>query len=219
MQNLLRQTLAILSKYKIESILIVASILIAITSFVIFLKSSQPESNKPSFKLNQNSSRTKTQLVAEVSGAVKKPGVYELFSGARIKDLIARAGGLSDSADQKFFSRNFNLARYLLDQEKVYVPSIDEVANGVFVETQKTIDFSQPQAMNFQQQAINPIDSNLININAASLDQLDSLSGVGKTTAQKIIDGRPYQSVEDLINKKIVKQNIFDQIKDQLTTY
>jgi competence protein ComEA len=58
--------------------------------------------------------------------------------------------------------------------------------------------------------------ANLIDINSASKDQLDALPGIGTARADAIIKGRPYKGKDDLVNKKVIPQNIYDGIKDKI---
>lgn len=57
----------------------------------------------------------------------------------------------------------------------------------------------------------------LVNLNTTSLGELDKLPGVGPVTAQKIIDGRPYVSVDELLSSKIVGKSVYDKIKNQIS--
>ena len=144
-------------------------------------------------------------IVVDIEGAIISPGVYNLPKDARVKDLLVKAGGLSQTADRIWFAKNINLASKLSDGGKIYVPSQSEVKSGSpSVEGVSTGITS---------------NSGLININTASSSQLDSLSGVGPVTAAKIIQNRPYQTINDLTSKKIIGSKVFSQIKDKISTY
>jgi len=56
----------------------------------------------------------------------------------------------------------------------------------------------------------------LLDINSASLDQLDALKGIGKVRAEAIVKGRPYKGKDDLVQKGIIPQNVYNDIKDQI---
>lgn len=144
-------------------------------------------------------------IFIDIEGAVISPGVYELPQDSRIKDLIIKAGGLSESADRAWFSKNVNLASKLSDGGKLYIPSEGEQSNNSQV--------SQAGGN------VMGTSTSLININSASESQLDSLSGVGPATATKIINNRPYQGIEELLSKKAVTSKVFENIKDKISTY
>ena len=139
---------------------------------------------------------SKEELVVEVSGEILKPGVYKLASGSRINDLLILSGGLSVDADREWVAKNVNLAQMLIDGAKIFIPAVG--------------GDNQIKA-----QAI----AGKININTASEAELDSLWGIGPATAQKIISGRPYQKPEDLLTKKIIKSNVWEEIKDKISVY
>lgn len=148
-------------------------------------------------------------LTIDVSGAVNKPGVYIIQEGSRIKDAIEKAGGLSDAADQEFVEKSFNLAALLKDGSKLYIPEIGESIGS-------SADNSSTQV----QQVVAGMESQgSININSATESELDNLPGVGPVTTGKIIDGRPYTAIEDLLNNKIVSKSVFENIKDQISVY
>jgi competence protein ComEA len=119
-------------------------------------------------------------LVVDVAGAVRRPGLYRLPSGSRIADAVARAGGMSRQAA----TASVNLAAPLADGEQVLVPSLAAGAAGGAA----TDGAASPSA---------PVD-----LNSATVEQLDALPGIGPVTAQKIVDYRtahgPYTSIDDL---------------------
>lgn len=177
---------------------------LGILGFKFFsLTSSEPkieilgESDSPSF--NPNSSI----IVVEAAGEVQKPGVYTLSDGGRINDLLILAGGLSAEADRDWVEKNINMAAKLNDGTKVYIPSINQNSN---VKTQN-------QNLNLK------TEDTKVNINTASESELDTLWGIGTATVEKIIEGRPYQKPEDLLEKKIIKSNVWEKIKDEITVY
>lgn len=137
----------------------------------------------------------------DLAGAVERPGVYELPIDSRVKDVLALAGGLSALADREWVEKNMNLAQKLVDGAKLYIPGKGELAEEGSVAGESASLVGK------------------ININSASLDLLDSLWGIGPVRAQDIIDSRPYQSVEELRNKKIVPDNVFEKIKEKISVY
>jgi competence protein ComEA len=139
-------------------------------------------------------------LAIDIAGAVQKPGLYHLSSNARVEDALVAAGGLSSEAHRDWVAQHLNRARKLADGEKLYVPFASETSfptsNNVAGATT-----SAPSA---------------ISINTASQPQLESLWGIGPVTSQAIIDNRPYNSLNELLDRKIVKSNVWERIKDQL---
>lgn len=200
-----------IKKYLIEIIILTIALIIAVISLTIFLKSQEDSSSSIIFQKTENQSSTK--IYVDVSGSVNKPDLYEATNNTRLKELIQKAGGLSDNADKDFFNRNFNLARIVVDQEKIYIPSVWEVQNGYFTENPQTLNYLYP-LVNNQKSLTN---DSLININSASIEELDALPGIGKITAQKIIDNRPFKALEELIDKKIVNKSVFENIKNLIT--
>lgn len=137
-----------------------------------------------------------TEVFVDVSGAVAKPQVYTLSDGSRIKDVLVAAGGLAEDADREYIAKNLNLAQKVQDGQKIYIPFEGENVSGTNVLG---------------------VNTNLVNINTATLSDLDKLPGVGQVTAQKIIDARPFSTVDDLKVRKIVNSKVFETIKNQIT--
>lgn len=141
-------------------------------------------------------------ISVDVSGAVNRPGVYQLKDGLRIEEAIQAAGGFSETANSEYISKYLNLAQKLSDGMKIYVPYAGE-------------NVSVPQGGQVA-------GSNIVarvNINTATQAELEALPGVGPVTASKIISDRPYQKIEDLLDKKIVSKSVFEKIKDQIVVY
>ena len=149
---------------------------------------------------------TEKPIVVQVSGAVPRPGVYALAQGSRVQDAISAAGGFLAEAEKT----GINLARALEDGEQLDIPYA-EGSSPVILETpiaSSTITSSSSTA-------------ELININTASLAELDTLPGIGPTTAQKIIDYRtqngPFLAKEDIINVSGIGPGTYERIKDLIT--
>lgn len=145
-------------------------------------------------------------ILVDVSGAVERPGVYELGGGARVKDALVAAGGLGRLADREFVARSMNLAAPIRDGAKVYIPEIGETSEiGTSVEGNIT--------------GVSANNSGLVNINTASSGELEKLQGIGPVRAQEIIDNRQYGSVEELRTKGILGPKTFEKIRDSIIVY
>jgi competence protein ComEA len=140
-------------------------------------------------------------LVVHVAGAVANPGVYHLQEDSRVIDAVGAAGGVLDTADENAL----NLAAKIFDGQKIYVPKKGET-------------ISQPQASGTGDTVLG--DSVKINLNTATLEQLDSLPGIGPVTAKKIIDYRdrhgPFRQIDELKQIDGMGSKKFDRIKDSL---
>ena len=209
-----------LKKYRLEIILLATAIMVTVTAIVIYIKNGQ--NTKDDIKVTEASpipDNAVVKIFVDVSGAVKKPDLYQVGFGARIKDIIDKAGGLSEEADVIFFQRNFNLARIVSDQEKIYIPSITEINNEIFVQNQRALDYTSPSTGDPKIAPTSEISKNnqLININDATVEELDSLPGIGQVTANKIISGRPYGIIEELLTKKSVGKSVYEKIKSLIS--
>lgn len=136
-------------------------------------------------------------IYIDVSGAVEQPGIYPVSEGDRVAAALEAAGGVTEQADLRYLHSSLNLSLRLHDEDKVYVPFAGEVA----AETQSSTEF-----------AIDPTDG-LISINTATLNELDELPRVGAVTAQKIIDGRPFSAIDELLTKKVLGAAAFAEIE------
>ncbi|BES64835.1 helix-hairpin-helix domain-containing protein [Gottschalkiaceae bacterium SANA] len=136
------------------------------------------------------------ELVVHIAGEVFEPGVYALRSGARVIEAIQAAGGETNFANLE----KLNLARILVDGEQIIVPST--------LETDVQVAENQPQA------------DGKVNINRAKEMELEGLTGIGPTKAQAIIDYRtqhPFQSIEEIQSVSGIGQKTYEKICDQIT--
>lgn len=154
-------------------------------------------------------------IYVDLSGAVVSPQTYAVDEGTRLFQLIEKAGGLSPEADGAYVERNYNFSVMLTDQQKVHIPSIYEVRDGFFTEKKRLVTLDAPGSDINQEDESSDV-TGLISINDGSQADLESLPGVGEVTAQRIIAGRPYGSVEDLVETGVVKQSLFDKIVSSL---
>ncbi|MCL6472033.1 MAG: helix-hairpin-helix domain-containing protein [Firmicutes bacterium] len=140
-------------------------------------------------------------LYIHVAGAVVNPGVYRLKEGSRVIDAVNAAGGGLDSADEGAL----NLAAKVFDGQKIYMPKKGEVPQ---------------QTISLQAGADGSTGDAKINLNTATLEQLDALPGIGQVTATRIIEYRnkrgPFKRVDDLKEIDGIGNKKFDQIKDRL---
>jgi competence protein ComEA len=123
-------------------------------------------------------------IVVHVAGWVRRPGVYQFRQGDRVIDAVRRAGGARSGADLS----SLNLAALLTDAQQIVV-----FRKG-----------RQPGAIGSSLGAAGSGGETLINLNTATLDQLELLPGIGPTLAQRIIDYReehgPFRSVDELLD-------------------
>lgn len=183
--------------YRVPIFLGCLSLLFIALSITIFIKSYQPAAPiRFSSDMGEASGSAEqppdTGMLVDVEGAVVIPGLYRLPSGSRVQDLLDQAGGLAPQADLDAVSRSINRAAKLIDGAKIYIPFVGEHSD------------------------VENTGSPMVNINTASSHELESLNGVGESTAEKIISGRPYLRLEDLVEKGIVGRALFEKINSQI---
>ena len=159
----------------------------------------------------ENSEKIAT-IKVHVSGAVKNEGVYELEEDARIADAIEKAGGVTDIANMK----NVNLASKLEDGMKIYIPKQGE----------DVLENNLEENSNNKETTLGGSGTNSnvgnekgkININKATKEELDTLPGIGESTAQKIIKYREehgsFKNIEELKEVKGIGDAKYEEIKD-----
>ena len=149
-------------------------------------------------------SPTPAPLRVDVGGAVRSPGVYTVPPGSIVADAIAAAGGPAEDAALD----RINKAVPLRDGVQVYVPHTADAAPPAAPDRAVVIPVV-PEAAGGE--------AKLVDLNTATPEELDTLPGVGPATAQRIIEGRPYSTIEDLMRVKGIGQATFDKLKERIT--
>jgi competence protein ComEA len=145
-------------------------------------------------------------LHVDVAGAVVAPGVYRLLPGSIVADAIAAAGGPAPDADLD----GINKAVEVQGGSQVYVPHRRETTTLIPTPLSRSAGTTLPEAT-AEAPAV------LINLNTATIEELDRLPGIGTALAQRIVEGRPYGTIEELLRVKGIGQVGFDKLKDQIT--
>ena len=150
-------------------------------------------------------SSSAAEVYVDVDGAVVRPGVYRLKDGARVSQAIDAAGGLTAEADVT----GLNRASKITDGQKIYVPTVGEQQAAAAVGGAESSTATTPGAGS---------SSGLVNINTASAAELQTLSGIGPSMAQSIIDERTkngaFASVDDLMRVSGIGEKKLAKIKD-----
>lgn len=138
-------------------------------------------------------------IVVDVKGAIQTPGVYSIHADARVHEIIERAGGLSDKADEQAI----NLASRLEDGMVVYIPFIGENKH-IFSANLKEEEQDEK-----------------VNINVATSEELQALPGIGPSKAVAIISFREenghFKSTEALLEVTGIGEKSLDKLKEKIT--
>lgn len=153
----------------------------------------------------QEEPREEAGIWVYVCGQVTSPGVYEIPEGTRIYQALEKAGGATAEASLE----SLNLAESAADGQKIYVPSREEAAASDIPGEGAASGFSESGS------------GGRVNLNTADKEQLMTLTGIGETRAEAILEYREqeghFQSAEDIMNVQGIKEGIYEQIKDDIT--
>ena len=209
-EQFLQKSFAELAKNLLQgkNVLLFSGLILLLVGLVAVIVVSSSSSEDIEFITeNDMESNTKTIFV-DVSGAVERPGVYQLDSKARINDALIAAGGLSESADRVWVSKTINLASIVKDGAKIYIKDTSNQQTGASSQQAEVQGLSTNQGM--------------ININTASQSELEKLPGVGSATALKIVNYRqnnPFSSIEDLMKVPGIGEKTFEKMKEMLSVW
>ncbi len=184
--------------------------------------SSQEVSHQSSTSANPIEARSDKKIWVDVSGAVINPGVKALPEDARVATALEASGGFSAEADTTYVAQVLNFAQPLADGDKLYIPTEVQVkasmptpvplltkintevplltkATGPSSGSEPTTQVKPSPATSNPTSSPRPTTiEELINVNTAAVSLLEELPGVGPATASKIVEGRPYASLDQL---------------------
>lgn len=218
-----------LKRYKF---ILILGLLLMLIILIFFPKKPQNEEEIIEFIQPQISEVDEVSNVIKVNikGAIQNPGVYELSDDARVEDAIKSAGGLMENADTSII----NLSRKLSDESVIIIYTKEEVkkikqGNVViqYIENECNCPEYQNSACIDPDTLINNDSeeknntTGKISLNTATIDQLQTLSGIGESKAKSIIEYRNnnggFKSIEEIKNVKGIGDAIFNKIKDNIT--
>lgn len=222
----------LIKKYKY--IITIILILLIILYVIITKKKLNDNANSDFSILSENPSVEQTQInnkepeslcSIDIKGAIKKPGVYEANCNSIVNDIIKLAGGLTDSADTSVI----NLAKKITNEMVIIIYTKDEVKNSNIVKNVVKIVEKECKCPNIQNDGCLNTDikeditntNNIININSATMKELQKISGIGEAKAKAIITYREkngkFKSIADIMNVDGIGEKFFNQIKDYIT--
>lgn len=210
---------------KTKIIIAVGAIIIAITVGIYFYKTTKDnseieitEDNLTTNTAVENSNETVEEnntIVVHITGEVNYPGVVVLKEGARVVDAIEAGGGETDEADLS----SLNLAYMLSDGEKIYVPNKEETSRES--QEREYITSAKDNSEQSENGAKSTGTNFKININTAKQEELTQITGVGESTAKKIIEYRTqngkFKSIEDIKNIPGIGDSKFNAMKEEIT--
>ncbi|WP_019154586.1 helix-hairpin-helix domain-containing protein [Robertmurraya massiliosenegalensis] len=157
---------------------------------------------EPFQEVEETKEQGEQEILVDVKGAVHQPGVYKATVGDRVKDVIDKAGGVTDEAN----SSATNFAMRVTDEMVVYVPLIGEEGDEM------ELGFSGDGSDTANQK---------ININKASSTELETLPGIGPAKAEAIIEYREsnggFKTIEDIMSISGFGQKTFEKLQESIT--
>lgn len=158
-------------------------------------------------------------IFVHIDGYINNPGVYEIKENDRIKTLIDKAGGFKEG----YSIKNINLAAKLSDGDKIYIPSVLEEKNSENNNNINTNSSGKGQNVKTDRNNVSVIKNNnsKININTANMSELKQITGIGESTANKIIDYREnvgkFKKIEDIKEVKGIGDAKYESLKNKIT--
>lgn len=210
----------IIKDWIIGILLIICILLVLLILYKVSTKEEIIESNPISIIDTTTSIEEIDEYYVDIKGAVKKPGVYKVPSGSIVNDVIKLAGGLKSNA----YTSNINLSQVTTKEMVIYIytnSEIKKLSTTVTSDTKCTTNVIEVNNCVSTTTKVNTeTNSNKVNINTASKEELMTLSGIGESKAIAIIKYREenkFISIEDLKNVSGIGDSLYDSVKDNIT--
>ena len=154
-------------------------------------------------------------VLVDIGGAVKTPGVYCFEKEASVIDAVKKAKGFTKDAGLEYISMKINLATKMVDNSKIYIPFEKDYDCKLltFSLPKEIVEITTPET---EPEEPEEVSTECISINDATQQELETLEGIGPSTATKIIEGRPYEVLEDLLNVSGIGETTFNNIEDSI---
>ena len=180
-------------------VLLVSGVVLIIVGLGMSIRDSGKKNEVEIVKAGErNDIQVNKKVTIDISGEVMRSGVYEFMEGSRINEALAAAGGLSVQADREWVDKNLNRAETLIDGQKIYIPKKGETLGDKVVP-----------------------NSGKISLNRATVDELDTLPGVGPAIATRIIEYREkvggFKNINEIKLVSGIGEKMYERIKDKIS--
>lgn len=221
----------LINKYKPIIILSIILITMVVLNFYLLYILNSKEDNEEVIITKEEKKEEPQLFKVDIKGQINKPGLYELKEGSRVMDVINQAGGLTDNADTSVI----NLSKKVKDEMVILIYSKAEVEKLKEDEEKPQIicpeindacvtdELEEPLIPNEEtKEETKETPTGKISLNKATLEELQTLDGIGATKAQAIIDYRTqngsFKTIEELKEVSGIGEATFEKIKDKITT-
>ena len=206
---------------------IIPGVILVVLSIVIVIfyypKEEEKEVKITQKELPKKEEKEDKYLFVDIKGAVNNPGVYKLKEDSRVIDVINESGGLKENADTSII----NLSKKIIDEMVIIIYTKEDIQKyKENISTKKIEEEIKKEIVSIDKNnkaeiSTNEEISSKVNINTATKEELQTLSGIGESKAEAIIKYReekgPFEKIEDIKNVSGIGESAFEKIKENIT--